>query len=187
MALNDNAAIVINTGRYYTAPVGTAYPEDPKNPGQDWTDVGHTSQEDIITISSEGGDRTTLGSLQNKQLKVSTTPRTESFGINVHQFDVETLKLYYGSNAVSIEGGKLLGIPSNPAPTERAFLAVLTDGVVDLSIYAPKASIFRGDDLDITDTESLASLPLSITPLGHLTNPFAYAITPVGGTGDIED
>lgn len=182
MALLDNAVLVPNTGNYFTAPVGTEYPTSLTDPESEWVNIGHSSMEDILGISSEGGERTILGTLQNKQLRTTTSPRSETFTINLQQFDAESLKLYYGSNSVDVDGGKLIGVPTNPAPTERAFLAVLTDGVEHFAIYAPKASIFRGEDLDITDTESLASLPLAITPLGHGSNPWPYAVTPIGET-----
>lgn len=179
MAQNDNATLVINTGNYFTAPVGTALPVDLMAPPVAWVNVGHTSLTDIFSLTSAGGDATVLGTLQNKSLRTSYATRTETFNITVQQFDATTLKLYYGANAtVNVDG--TIGIPTNPQPTVAAFLAIFVDGANRFAIYVPKAEIMRADDLALSDTESLAGLPLAITPLTYLTNAYTYAVTPLG-------
>ncbi|WP_159795645.1 phage tail tube protein [Puerhibacterium puerhi] len=181
MARNDAATLVISTGRLYTAPVGTEFPTSLDTPANPWDEIGHTSLEEIMAIASEGGEATTLGTLQNKNLRVVYSDRTETFTINLQQWDEPGLKLYYGTNMVDVkDDGSLLGVPTVPAPTECAFLAVFKDQSHVFAIYAPKVSIFRGDDVDLADTESLASLPLAITPLQHDTNEWTYAVTPMG-------
>jgi hypothetical protein len=183
LALNDNAALVVGTGKFYTAVYSSsspvALPADLSAPGVSWTEIGHTSLEDIFSIASEGGDSTTIGTLQNKALRTSHAARTETFNITLQQFDTESLKLYYGSNATVGTNGEVQ-IPTNPTPTVVTFLAVFKDGTNEFGIYAPKAEIFRADDLSIGDTESLAGLPLSVKPLVHGTNGWSYAVTPIG-------
>lgn len=183
MPRNDNATLRISTGRLYTAVAGTAFPADLGAPEAAWDEIGHTSLEEIMTIASEGGEATTLGTLQNKNLRVVYSDRSETFTINLQQWDQTGLELYYGSNMPDVStlvDGSLLGVPTAPEPTEVAFLAVFSDGARRFAIYAPKVSIFRGDDVDLADTENLASLPLAITPLQHNTNEWTYAVTPMG-------
>lgn len=175
MALNNNATLVIGAGNFFTAVTGTAKPTDLASPEVAWTNIGHTSLEDIISFDSEGGEATVLGTLQAPSLRTKYSKRTESFNINLQQFDEAGLKLYYGSNASVVAG--MLQVPVNPEPTVSAFLAVFIDKSNKFGIYVPKAEIFRGDNLEISDTESLASLPLKITPLIHSTNNWTYAIT----------
>ena len=178
MAIKDNAVLVVSTGRIYTAPVGTAAPTNLKtSPATPWDEIGHTSLEDILGVASEGGEATTLGTLQNKQLRVIYADRNETFALNLQQFDEAALKLYYGSNAQVVNG--LLQVPNNPTPTQKAFLAIFQDADNVFAIYAPKVSIFRGDDVDLSDTESLASLPLTVTPLINGSNNWTYAVTPL--------
>lgn len=180
MPRNDAATLVISTGIIYKADVGTSFPTTLTNPGAEWDEIGHTSLEEILGIASEGGEPTTLGTLQNKNLRVVYADRTETFSLNLQQWDDTGLRLYYGQNMIDVEGDStLLGVPTTPAPTECAFLAVFRDGTGTFCIYAPKVSIFRGDDVDLADTESLASLPLAITPLQHGTNDWTYAVTPL--------
>ena len=178
MAINDNATLVVSTGRFYTAPVGTAIPTDLSAPGGLWKDVGHTSLEDVLTFNSEGGEATVLGTLQSPALRTSYSKRVESFQFTLQQWDEDGQKLYFGSNAVVNAG--LLQVPTDPTPTECAFLVVFKDKAKMLPIYAPKAEIFRADNIEISDTESLAGLPLKVTPLVNGTNAYSYAIGLLG-------
>lgn len=181
MAKNDNATLVVGSGNFFTAPVGTAMPASLSEvPDEPWEAVGHTSLEDIFSFSSEGGDATTLGTLQSKSLRTTYAPRTESFALTVNQFDRKSLRLYYGANAPLLPDGTL-GIPQSPEPTECAFLAIFVDGSNTFGLYSPRTEIFRGDDVAVADAESLVGLPLNIKPLIYSTNEWTYAITPLGG------
>jgi len=172
MALDSSKILKVGVGHFYTAPVGTALPADLTNPGTDWTHMGHTSVEDILASASEGGDSTTLRSLQSKSLRTVIAPRTETFTMNLLQFDTASLKLYYGANASVVDGR--VQVPENPVPTERAWMVVFFDGHTVAGIYAQKASIFRADDFAVTDTENLSQLPVAITPLANGNNTFTY-------------
>lgn len=178
MALNDAATLVINTGNYFTAPVGTAMPADLTAIPVTWENVGHTSLDSIFGIKSDGGDATTIGTLQNKSLRTTYSTRTETMSFTLQQFDEAGLKLYYGSNAPTLADGSV-GVPSNPEPTVAAFLAVFIDGENVFAFYAPKAELYRNDDMSLSDTESLAGLPIGVTPLNYNTNEWTYAVTPL--------
>ena len=180
MALNDNATLVIGAGNYLTAPTGTSIPTDLLAPGTPWTPVGHTSLEDIFGVTSDGGDATTLGTLQNKSLRTTYSARTETLTFTLLQFDADALRLFYGANAPTLENG-LIGVPQDPQPTECAFLAVFIDGENHFGVYAPKSEIYRADDLSVPDAESLAGLPLGVKPLALGSNSWTYAVTPLGG------
>jgi len=181
MSLNDNATLVVGSGNFYTAPVGTAMPSSITSaPSSPWVVMGHTSLEDIFAFTSDGGDATTLGTLQSKTLRTTYAPRTEAFNITLEQFDRSSLRLYYGANAPMLPNGTL-GIPQSPEPTEAAFLAIFVDGDNYFGVYAPKSEIFRGDDVAVADAESLVGLPLAIKPLSYSSNDWAYALTPLGG------
>lgn len=176
MALDNTAVLKVGTGHFYTAPVGTAIPTDLRNPAGAWTHMGHTSVQDILSASSEGGETTTLRSLQNKTLRQTVAARTEAFIMNLLQFDAAGLKLYYGSNAATVNGR--VRVPSNPVPTEVAWLVVFYDGQSTAGIYAPKVSIIRSDDLAVADTENLAQLSLKVTPLNHGSNDWPFEWIP---------
>ena len=187
MAQNDNAVLVIGAGNYFTnSSVGAALPADLLDgnagivaPAPMWENVGHTSLEEILSIASEGGDATTIGTLQNKSLRTTYSARQETINFTLQQFDTPALKLFYGSNATVGSQGEVQ-VPTNATPTVAAFLAVVIDGANHFAIYAPKAEIFRAADVSVSDTESLAGLPLAVKPLVNGTNKWAYAVTPLG-------
>lgn len=179
MSTNDAATLVVGAGNYLTAPVGTAIPSNLAAPGSPWVTVGHTSLEDIFSIASEGGEPTTIGTLQNKSLRTKYSARSETMTFTLQQFDAAGLKLYYGSNMVTNADGTL-GVPQDPTPTVAAFCAIFIDGDNEFAFYAPKAEIFRADDMELSDTESLAGLPIGVKPMLYLTNTWTYAVTPLG-------
>ncbi|MFY1688178.1 hypothetical protein [Plantactinospora sp. WMMB782] len=180
MALNDNATLVVGAGNFFRAPVGTPKPEDLTTVESPWENVGHTSLEDIFGLTSEGGEATTLGTLQAKTLRTTYAPRTESFTFMVMQFDRRSLRLYYGANAPVLPDGSL-GVPSSPVPTECAFLIVFVDGENHFAFYCPKSEVFRAEDMSIPDAESLAGLPLAVKPVVYAGNLWPYSVTPIGG------
>lgn len=183
MALNDSAVLAIDSGNYFTAPVGTPLPADLRSPEAVWQSIGHTSLEDIMTIESDGGDAEVLGSLQNRSLRTRRASRTETFAIILQQWDEAGLKLYYGSNSKKLDNGTM-SVPNDPRPTTTAFLAIFVDGENVFAFYAPKAEIIRGDDIEFSDTESLMGLPLVVTPLAFDGNDWAYSVTPLASSSE---
>ncbi|ONI83499.1 hypothetical protein ALI22I_33950 [Saccharothrix sp. ALI-22-I] len=181
MALDDGATLVIDTGNYLLAPTGTEMPSDLTSPAAPWENVGHTSLEELLSITSEGGEATVLATLQNKTLRTRYSARTERMTFVLQQFDIKGLRLFYGANAPLLANGTL-GVPTDPKPTVSAILIVFVDGDNTFAFYAPKAEIYRADDLSLSDTESLAGMPIGITPLVHGTNNWTYAVTPLTST-----
>ncbi|MFE7124032.1 hypothetical protein [Streptomyces sp. NPDC057617] len=181
MPINDAATLVVGSGNYLTAPTGTPMPDDLLVPVSPWQNVGHTSLEDVFGITSEGGEATTIGTLQNKSLRTKYSARTETMTFTLQQLDAAALRLYFGANAPILPDGSV-GVPANPQPTQAAFMAVFIDGENHFAFYVPKAEIYRNDDMAIGDTESLAGLPLGVKPMTFGSNSWTYAVTPLGGT-----
>lgn len=185
MAINDTSTLVVKTGRFYVNEVGTAAPTSLDRASlltAGWEELGHTSLEDILSWATEGGETTTLGSLQSPSLRQTTSARTESFTTTLLQWDAATLPFYFGGNMELIEGSEIfMGVKSAPESIRRSFLVVFEDGQNRFPVYAPAASIGRGDDLAIDSTEDLAGLPIQISLLNHAGNDWAFAVAPIGG------
>jgi hypothetical protein len=167
LATNDNATLKVGNARFFTAVAGTPRPTtvaDMKNPPAPWVEIGNTSSENIVNLTSEGGAVTTLASLQNKSLRQSVEARIESLGLNLLEWTTDSLVMYYGANAVITEDDAV-EVPSEPVPVEKAFLGILWDGEKVGGFYCEKASYFRSDDIAIADTNSLAALPIKVTAL----------------------
>ena len=177
MALKDDATLAIGSAHFYTAPVGTAY-----NAATGWTEIGHTSLEDILALNSEGGEVTTLGTLQKKQLRNTRTPYIDRFRVVIQQWDIDPLKLYFGSNGELLTGDNedLFGVPVEALSTLAAWKMVAKDAGAEFCLYAPKADILRGDDPDFGSEDALANLPIDVQPLQYKENKWAWALTPLG-------
>jgi hypothetical protein len=67
----------------------------------------------------------------------------------LQQFDTAGLKLYYGSNAPVLADG-FHRCADQPDSDRCAFLAVFEDGDNVFAFYAPKAEIYRADDLTLS-------------------------------------
>lgn len=180
MAIIDDAVMVIGAGNFFVAPVGTALPEDLMSPASPWENVGHTSLEELFGMTSEGGEATNIGTLQNATLRTRYSPRADVFNLTLQQFDEANLRRYFGANAELLPNG-LLAIPTQPSPSRNAFLAVFVDGENHFAFYAPQAELFRADDPDFSSTESPAGMPIAVKPIPYANNSYAFAVTPLGG------
>lgn len=183
MTLRDTALLNIATGHFYLADVGTTRPLTTalRAPGASWTEIGHTSVDNVFGMESEGGDVTTLATLQNKSVRTTRTPAIETFRITLMQYDVDSLKLYFGQNAVSSNGW--LDVPETLTPTTKAFLAVFQDGDASFGIYAAKAEIQRADAPEFNDSSALSGLPISVKPLSVSGSSSPYSLTPIVTVG----
>lgn len=179
MAFNASAVLKPTRADFYWAEVGTPKPSDyTKTPEGAWENVGHSSIEDILTVSTEGGEATQLGSIQAPSLRTSVSSAIRSFTVNFLQWDTATMKLYYGSNAkVGVDGA--LQIPEQPIPSEGAWLAVIRDGSNYGGFYAQKCSAIGDGDFSISDTDSLAQLPVKFTPTSVDGSEFAFEFLPM--------
>lgn len=184
MAINDNAVLAVNSGNYFTAPVDTPLPTDLAAPDVAWENIGHTSLEEILSFDVEGGEKTVLGTLQNKTLRSRISPKTTTINIILRQFDTASLKLANGANCEVLTDGTVT-VPTDPIPTQKAFLAIYVDGDNIFALYAPKADILGTEPIAVEDTESLAGLPLGVTPLQSGSNKWGYSLTPMGEVGGV--
>lgn len=179
--LDDQATLVPATGHYFLAPQFTGPPADLITPAGPWADVGHTSLDSPFGLTSDGGDTTTLGTWQNPALRNSHAPRVESVAFILQQWDLASMKLYWGANSGVSPAGALRA-PKAPSETLAALYMVASDGVEKLPWYYPSVSIFRADDIGF-DAEALAGMPVRATILGVSGQDWLYEITPKGVVG----
>jgi len=163
MALDDAAVIIPGTGYVYTAPAGTAAPVDLINPGSPWEDLGHTSIEDGLTITKDGGDSNILGTWRNPALRDRRDPVTFAITIHLLQLTNETLAFYFGGGDTSVEG--VFGVNLITQPQERAMFVRIVDGDVSAPLYVPRVSLASDDDVEV-DVENFLAFPVRATVLG---------------------
>ncbi|QTF81447.1 major tail protein [Mycobacterium phage TarsusIV] len=175
MAENDDAVLTAAVGYVYVADSGTAAPTpsalktinltDTSTWGAGltaWESVGHTSRGTLPEFGFDGGDSEVKGSWQKKKLREITTDDPIDFvTILLHQFDEQSLGLYYGPNASSTAG--VFGVKTGQT-NEKAVFIVIEDGDMRLGHHAHKAGVRRDDSIDLP-IDDLASLPVRFTYL----------------------
>lgn len=182
MALNDSEVYLPATGRIYTAAVDTSFPTDLTAPGASWYDIGHTSEEDLPSWGSDGGDQTRLGTWQKRTLRmVETDPALEILTFNVHQFNKLTLAYYYGKAATGT--ANRYEYASGSANTGNvSLLIVVSDGENgEVAFHAPNVTLGREGNVE-ADAEAFLALPLRATVLdpvegGTVGYKFAWGAT----------
>jgi hypothetical protein len=176
MAQNDDAVLTAAVGYVYVGDVG-AEPPSPadltalelKDPSKwtvaGWSSVGHTSRGTLPEFGFEGGDSEMKGSWQKRKLReVQSEDPVDFLTVILHQFDVDSLSLYYGPNGSSEPG--VFGVKSGVSPSEKAGLVVIEDGDVRLGFHFHKASVKRDDSIELP-IDDFAALPVRFTFLDY--------------------
>jgi hypothetical protein len=178
MALNDNAVVLPAVGYIYVAPVDTASPTpadieafDPATGIVGWTQLGHTSRDDLPVFGFDGGDAETLGSWQNASLRRVTTEAAQDYvTFNALQLDEQILSYYYGVSNPGSTVGKFDVADSSVSGIETALLIVIVDGDATIGFHASKVSMGREDSIELAIDEFVA-VPLRASILKSGSNP----------------
>ncbi|AZS08227.1 major tail protein [Mycobacterium phage IronMan] len=176
MAENDDAVLTAAVGYVFTAEPGTKAPtpaelktinlKDPSTwtGATGWTSVGHTSRGTLPEFGFEGGESEVKGSWQKKKLReVTPEDPIDYLTVVLHQFDEDSLGLYYGPNASDTPG--IFGVKTGQV-NEKAVFVVIEDGDLRLGHRAAKSSVKRDDAIELP-IDDLAALPVRFTYLDH--------------------
>lgn len=127
-----------------------------------WINAGHTARDTLPEFGYEGGDTEVRGTWQNESLReVETKPLADSIKLQFHQFDADTLELYYGKNASTTAG--VFGVKGGPStPIERALLIIIVDGEEKIGFHASKTSLRRDESIKLK-TDEFGAFPVKGT------------------------
>ena len=178
MAENDDAVLTAAVGYVYVNAVGAAAPTpaqlktlnlaDTSTWGvgmNTWKSVGHTSRGTLPEFGFEGGESEVKGSWQKKKLReINSEDPIDFLTVVLHQFDEDSLSLYYGPNASTTEG--VFGVDVSQV-NEKAGLVIIEDGDLRLGHHFFKSSVKRDDAIELP-IDDLAALPVRFTYLDHL-------------------
>lgn len=178
--LNNDAVLLAALGHVYVAPVDTTAPTPAQVAAFDpdsaplpapWTDLGHTSREDLPEFGFEGGETETRGTWQNAALReVITEVAVDYLIVRLHQFDDQALSLYYGVSNSSATPG-VFEVQNTPTSTqERALAMVMVDGDFRIGFYAPRVSIRREDAIELA-VDEFGVMPIRCTLLKSTGQP----------------
>lgn len=178
MAINPNAVILPAKGYIYVATVGQAAPSpaavdafDPNTGIVGWDNIGHTARDELPVFGFDGGDTEVLGTWQNASFReVVTEVATDYVTFNAHQFDEQTLGLYYGVTSPGTTDGVFEVDEVSVTPIEKALIIIITDGATNIALHASRVSIRREDSIELA-VDEFAFMPLRATFLKNGTDP----------------
>lgn len=109
-----------------------------------WEALGHTSRENNVTLSKEGGDVTTVGSWWEEILRSQRAGTNWTVTVNSIQIDAMTLGLAFGGGTLdTVEGTYDVG---DIIPQDKAlFILIVDNGGNRLGLYIPNTSTSIGD------------------------------------------
>jgi hypothetical protein len=162
VALIDSAVLIPGTGEIWVAPSGTAKPVDPSAPITPWENLGHTSRDDGLTITRDGGDSEVIGTWQNPTLRERRDPTNFAITAFLHQVTNQVMEMYFGPGDVDVEGE--FGVTSAVATIEKAVFVRIIDGANEAGLYIPKVSVSSEDDVEV-DVEGFLAFPVRMTVL----------------------
>lgn len=162
MAISDGDVILPGTGHIFIAPKSTPKPSDLVVPGEPWDELGHTSREDGLTITRDGGDSEVIGTWQNPSLRERRDPTTFAITAFLHQVDNNTLQLYFGDGDISVEDE--FGVTTANDTIDKALYVRIVDGTNAVGLYVPSVSISSEDDVEV-DVEGFLAFPIRATVL----------------------
>jgi hypothetical protein len=166
MALDGSAVFLPGRGIPFIGAVDTEPPAyktmTPATPGSGWSALGHTSRENNVSLTKNGGDATTVGTWWEPAFRTTYADTTWSITVNALQMDENTLDLAFGG-ALDTDDGYI--VPSNIAAVDRALFILCLDGTDRMGLYLPHVSLTIGD-APAFDPTKFFEIPLSAAVLG---------------------
>ena len=180
MSANSSSLIIPAHGTVFTAPSGTKPPADPltKFKLQDdgptpWKNLGHTSKENAIAFTKEGGDKTTLDTFLASSVRVAKDGVSWGLTINALQMDKATLDLAFGGEFDPATGGYTIAEEST---RNVALFLLFQDATASLAFWLPNVDLSAGDAPSV-DPSNFFEIPLSASILSAASS----VIPPVNG------
>lgn len=165
MAADAGTLFIPGHGTVFRAPANTPMPEAGPTAFSlgstvptGWTSLGHTSKENMISFSTDGGDARVLDTWLQDAVRTIYASVNWTLGINALQLDKPTLDLAFNGAVDSDDGGYI--IPASNGGLENALFVLAQDTTASLGFYIPNTSTKLGDS-PVFDTENFTELPLS--------------------------
>jgi len=168
MAFSKNATIIPGKGTVLVAAPDTAPPSnwatiDPTNVAQmaasgGWEALGHTSRENNVALSKDGGEATAVGSWWDENLDTNRTGTNWTVTVNSIQIDSLTLGLAFGGGTLNTtEGSYDVG---DIVPQDKALFIILQGTTTRMGLYIPNTSVSIGDAPEVP-TDAFFEIQLS--------------------------
>lgn len=126
-----------------------------------WMNLGHTSKQNTIAFTKEGGERESLDTFLSDAVR--TTTSSTSWGITAAalQFDQDNLDMAFNGDFDPATGGYTV---ASPAPIEVALFLYFQDTTGAVGFWLPNCEVSLGDAPSV-DTAQFLELPLTASVL----------------------
>ena len=177
MSFDGDAVIIPGRGTVLIAAPDTPFPDyktvDPEaltGGPTGWSALGHTSRDNNVGLTVEGGEATTKGSWWTPNLYTTRSPRVFGFTANALQITPDSMALAFGGGEINDTTGGY-EVPAQVIDVQKAvfILAIGSDGT-RMAIGFNRASISLGD-VPSFDVENFFELPLSGQVLASVATP----------------
>lgn len=174
MGFNPAATIIPGKGTVLVADPDTPVPADYMTldpmtlpAGSGWQALGHTSRENSVAMSKEGGEATQAGSWWEEALDSSYAATTWGITVNSLQVDSLTLGLAFGGGSLDTAVGSYM--VKDIVPQKKALYVLMVGGNTRMGIYIPNTTVSVGDAPEIP-TDAFFEISLSAAILNSPTS-----------------
>lgn len=162
---DSNALVVPGRGTVFTAPTNTVMPTGGLSAftltgttPTGWTNIGHTSSDNLVSFSIDGGDATVLRTWLQEAVRTIYDASSWSLSINAMQFDKPTLDLAFNGGFTGTNNGYT--VPGTNGGVSTALFVLCQDSTAAVGFYIPNTTTKLGDS-PVFDTANFIELPLS--------------------------
>ncbi|MCI2958252.1 hypothetical protein MN032_11135 [Agromyces atrinae] len=129
-------------------------------PPTGWTNLGHTSKQNTIAFTKEGGEKETLDTYLADAVR--TIYSSSSWGVTIPalQFDEDVLDLAFNGDFDETTGGYI--VPGVTDPVEAAIFLYFKDSTGALGFWLPNTVVTLGEPPS-NDPAQFSELPLSVS------------------------
>lgn len=175
MSVDATKLVIPGHGTVFHAPVNTLPPTNPLSafnltantvPNNEttpvtWKNLGHTSKQNTIAFTKEGGERESLDTFLADAVRTSTS--STSWGLNAAalQFDEDTLDIAFAGEFDPATGGYTV---ASPKPVQVALFLYFQDSTGSIGFWLPNTEISLGEAPSV-DTAQFLELPLTASIL----------------------
>lgn len=168
MSVDATTLVIPGHGTVFRAPVNTKPPANPlsaftllEDGPAGWDNLGHTSKQNTIAFTKEGGAKESLDTFLADGVR--TTTGSTQWGVNVAalQFDADTLDLAFNGDFDSTTGGYTV---ASPAPLASALFLYFQDTTGAIGFWLPNTEISIGDPPSV-DVAQFLELQLAVSIL----------------------
>ncbi len=165
MGVNATAMIVPGNGTIFHAPKAVAFPTNPLaaftltgTPPEGWTNLGHTSRENTLGFSREGGEASSIGTWLADSTKTIYSSVAWAMSIPALQFDSDVLDMAFNGDFDPVTGGYI--VPGQTAAIETQLYVLMQDNTGKLGFWIPNSEVTLGEPPTV-NREQYLELPLT--------------------------